>query len=57
MSFLFEIIGEFFCMLFGFAADEVGGDREIPKFVKILLLFLAITVIGLVAFIGWRLAE
>ena len=57
MSFLLEIIGEFFCMLFGLAADEVGGDREIPKFVKILLLFLAIAVIGLVAFIGWRLAE
>ena len=57
MSFLLEIIGEFFCILFGFAADEVGGDREIPKFVKILLLVLALGVVGLVLFCCWRLAE
>ena len=57
MSFLLEIIVEFFCILFGFAADEVGGDREIPKFVKILLLVLALGVVGLVLFWCWRLAE
>ena len=57
MSFLLEIIGEFFCTMLGFAADEVGGDREIPKFVKILLLVLALGVVGLVLFCCWRLAE
>ena len=57
MSILLEIIGEFLSMLLGMAADEVGGDREVPKFVKILLLILAIGVIGTILFICWRFSE
>ncbi len=57
MSILLEIIGEFFCMLFGMAADEVGGDRQIPKFVKILLLIFALCVIGAILFICWKFSQ
>ena len=57
MSILLEIIGEFFCMLLGMAADEVGGDRQIPKFVKILLLIFALCVIGAILFICWKFSQ
>ena len=57
MWILLEIIGEFFCMLFGMAADEVGGSRDVPKLVKILLAALAFGLIVAVLFIVWKLTE
>ena len=42
MDILLEIFAEIFTFLFGEQANKLGADREIPKFVKILFLLLAI---------------
>ena len=57
MNILLEVIAEVFAVLFGSQADKVGLDREVPKFVKILFLILAIAFIAGVWYLCWRLAK
>jgi len=57
MDILIEIIAEFFTMLFGDQANKLGADREVPKWVKILFLILAIAFIAGVLYLCWRLSE
>lgn len=57
MNILLEVIAEVFAVLFGSQADKVGLDREVPKFVKILFLILAIAFIAGVLYFCWRLSK
>ena len=53
--YLSEIVAEFFTLLFGSQANKLGADREVPKFVKILFLILAIALIAGMLFICWKI--
>ena len=57
MDILIEIIAEFFTMLFGDQANKLDSDREVPKWVKILFLILAIAFIAGVLYFCWMLSE
>ena len=57
MDILIEIIAEFFTVLFGSQANKLDADREVPKWVKILFLILAIAFIAGVLYLCWRLSE
>ena len=57
MDILLEIVAEFFTMLFGDQANKLGADREVPKWVKILFLILAIAFIAGVLYLCWKLLE
>ena len=57
MDILIEIIAEFFTMLFGDQANKLGADREVPKWVKIWFLILAIAFIAGILYLCWRLSE
>ena len=57
MNILLEVIAEVFAVLFGSQADKVGLDREVPKFVKILFLILAIAFIAGVLYFCWRFSK
>ena len=57
MDILIEIIAEFFTMLFGSEANKLEADREVPKWVKILFLILAVAFIAGVLCFCWRLSE
>ncbi len=57
MDILFEIIAEFFTMLFGDQANKLGADREVSKWVKILFLIFAVAFIAGVLYFCWRLSE
>ena len=57
MDILIEIIAEFFTMLFGDQANKLGADREVPKWVKILFLILAIVFIAGVLCLCWKLSQ
>ena len=55
MDILLEIFAEIFTFLFGEQANKLGADREVPKFVKILFLLLAIAFTAGVLFICWKI--
>ena len=57
MDVLIEIIAEFFTVLFGSEANKLGVDREVPKWVKIFLLVLALSLIAGVLFVCWKLKQ
>ena len=57
MNILIEIIAEVFTVFFGLKADELGLDREVPKFVKILFFILAIAFTTGVLFFCWILLK
>ena len=57
MDILIELVAEIFTWLFGSQANKVGLDREVPKWVKILFLILAIAFIAGVLYLCWRLSE
>ena len=57
MDILIEIITEFFAVLFGIQANKLDADREVPKWVKILFLILAIAFIAGVLYLCWILSE
>ena len=57
MDILIEIIADFFTVLFGDQANKLGADREVPKWVKILFLILAIAFIAGVLYFCWMLSE
>ena len=57
MDILLEIIAEFFTVLFGSSANKLDSDREVPKWVKILFLILAIAFIAGILYFCWRLSE
>jgi len=57
MDILIEIIAEFFTMLFGDQANKLDSDREVPKWVKILFLILAIAFIAGILYLCWMLSE
>ena len=57
MDILIEIIAEFFTMLFGDQANKLGADREVPRWVKVLFLILAIAFIAGVLYFCWILSE
>ena len=57
MDILIELIAEIFTWLFGSQANKVGLDREVPKFVKIIFLILAIAFIAGVLYLCWRLSK
>ena len=57
MDILIEIIAEFFTVLFGSQANKLDADREVPKWVKILFLILAIAFIAGVLYLCWMLSE
>ena len=57
MDILIEIIAEVFTVFFGLKADELGLDREVPKFVKILFFILAIAFIAGVLYLCWRVSK
>ena len=57
MDILIEIIAEFFTVLFGDQANKLEADREVPKWVKILFLILAVAFIAGVLCFCWRLSE
>ena len=57
MNILIEIITEVFTVFFGLKADELGLDREVPKFVKILFFILAIAFTTGVLFFCWILSK
>ena len=57
MDILIEIVAEFFTVLFGSQANKLEADREVPKWVKILFLILAIAFIAGVLYLCWRLSE
>ena len=57
MDILIEIIAEFFTMLFGDQANKLDADREVPKWVKILFLILAIAFIAGILYFCWMLSE
>ena len=57
MDILLEIIADFFTVLFGSEANKLGADREVPKWVKILFLILAIAFIAGVLYFRWMLSE
>ena len=57
MDILIEIIAEFFTVLFGIQANKLDADREVPKWVKILFLILAVAFIAGILYLSWRLSE
>ena len=57
MDILIEIIAEFFTVLFGSQANKLDADREVPKWVKLLFLILAIAFIAGVLYLCWMLSE
>ena len=57
MDILIEIIADFFTVLFGSSANKLGADREVPKWVKILFLILAVAFIAGVLYFCWKLSE
>ena len=57
MDILIELVVELFLALFGSQANKVGLDREVPKWVKILFLTLAIAFIAGVLYLCWRLSK
>ena len=57
MDILIEIIADFFTVLFGSSANKLGADREVPKWVKILFLILAIAFIAGILYLCRRLSE
>lgn len=57
MEIIIEFIAEVFISLFGSQANKLGWDRDVPKFVKILFLILAIAFIAGVLYLCWRLAK
>ncbi|MBQ9775083.1 MAG: hypothetical protein IJW17_03490 [Lentisphaeria bacterium] len=57
MDILLEIIAEFFTVLFGSSANKLDSDREVPKWVKILFLILAMAFIAGILYLCWRLSE
>ena len=44
-------------ILFGSQANKLDADREVPKWVKVLFLILAIAFIAGVLYLCWRLSE
>ena len=57
MDILIELVAEIFTWLFGSQANKVGLDREVPKWVKILFLILAIAFIAGVLCLCWKLSQ
>ena len=57
MDILIEIIADFFTVLFGSEANKLGADREVPNWVKILFLILAVAFIAGVLYFCRRLSE
>ena len=57
MDFLIELVAEIFTGLFGSQANKLDADREVPKWVKILFLILAIAFIAGVLYFCWRLSK
>ena len=57
MDILIEIIAEFFTVLFGSQANKLEAAREVPKWVKILFLILAVALIAGVLYLCWMLSE
>ena len=57
MDILIELVAEIFTWLFGSQANKVDADREVPKWVKILFLILAIAFIAGVLYFCWRLSK
>ena len=57
MDFLIELVAEIFTWLFGSQANKLDADREVPKWVKILFLILAIAFIAGVLYFCWRLSK
>ena len=57
MDILIELVAEIFTWLFGSQANKLDADREVPKWVKILFLILAIAFIAGVLYFCWRLSE
>ena len=57
MEIIIEFTAEVFISLFGSQANKLGLDRDVPKFVKILFLILAIAFIAGVLYLCWRLAK
>ena len=57
MDILVEIIAEFFTVLFGSEANKLEADREVPKWVKILFLILAVAFIAGILYFCWRLSK
>ena len=57
MDILIEIVAEFSTVLFGSQANKLDADREVPKWVKLLFLILAIAFIAGALYLCWRLSE
>ena len=57
MDILIELVAEIFTWLFGSQANKLDADREVPKWVKILFLILAIAFIAGVLYICRRLSK
>ena len=57
MDILIELVAEIFTWLFGSQANKLDADREVPKWVKILFLILAIAFIAGVLYLCWMLSE
>ena len=57
MDILIELVAEIFTWLFGSQTNKLDADREVPKWVKILFLILAIAFIAGVLYLCWRLAK
>ena len=57
MDILIELVAEIFTWLFGSQANKLDADREVPKWVKILFLILAIAFIAGVLYFCWKLLE
>ena len=57
MDILIELVAEIFTWLFGSLANKLDADREVPKWVKILFLILAIAFIAGVLYFCWRLSK
>ena len=57
MDFLIELVAEIFTGLFGSQANKLDADREVPKWVKILFLILAIAFIAGVLYLCWKLSQ
>ena len=57
MDILIELVAEIFTWLFGSQANKLDADREVPKWVKILFLILAIAFIAGVLYFCWRLSK
>ena len=57
MDIFSDMIGEFFTQIAAFVLDWVCGDREVPKFAKILILLLIIALSAGIFLICWKMSE